>query len=113
MKSRHGPAAVKVRKLVKCHWRCPGRRRLHPMNLSQKNCLFDNHRLTCERWGGDYRTLVGMVLPCFDCSCNIALLPGRRKGFFAFCVRFSAGKAGAGGRSAILDNVTGVPDNEG
>ena len=24
------------------------------MNQSQENCLFDNHRLTCERWGGDF-----------------------------------------------------------
>jgi hypothetical protein len=24
------------------------------MNQSQENCLSDNHRLTCERWGGDY-----------------------------------------------------------
>ena len=29
-----------------------GRRR-YTMNLSQKNCLFYNHQLTCERWGGD------------------------------------------------------------
>jgi len=23
------------------------------MNWSQENCLFSNHRLTCERWEGD------------------------------------------------------------
>ncbi len=26
------------------------------MNRSQENCLSDNHRLTCEVWGGDYAT---------------------------------------------------------
>ncbi len=25
------------------------------MIQSQENCLYSNHRLTCERWGGDLR----------------------------------------------------------
>jgi hypothetical protein len=27
------------------------------MIRSQKNCLFENHRFTCERWGGDLSIL--------------------------------------------------------
>lgn len=46
---RHGPAAVKVSRVAQCHWSIPGRRS-KAMNLSQKNCLIHNHRLTCERW---------------------------------------------------------------
>lgn len=28
------------------------------MNQSQENCLVDSHRLTHERWGGDYSVFI-------------------------------------------------------
>ena len=45
----------------KRHWGNPGRRR-GAMNWSQENCLIDDHRLTCERWGGDLRLAIGSRL---------------------------------------------------
>ena len=38
----------------KSHWGNLGRRR-GTMNWSQENCLIDDHRLTCDRRGGDLR----------------------------------------------------------
>ena len=50
-RSRH---CVSERICRKCHWGNLGRRR-GAMNWSQENCLINDHRLTCERRGGDLR----------------------------------------------------------
>ena len=50
-RSRH---CVSERICRRRHWGNLGRRR-GAMNWSQENCLIDDHRLTCERRGGDLR----------------------------------------------------------
>ena len=50
-RSRH---CVSDRICRKRHWGNLGRRR-GAMNWSQENCLIDDHRLTCDRRGGDLR----------------------------------------------------------
>ncbi len=42
--------------LILCHWNNYVLGRYgKAMIQSQENCLYSNHRLTCERWGGDLR----------------------------------------------------------
>ena len=79
----------------KSHWGNPGRRR-GAMNWSQENCLIDDHRLTCERWGGDLRLAIGSRLldavPAMV-SCAHAARHAARQGYFAASLSF-AGKRG-------------------
>ena len=79
----------------KRHWGNPGRRR-GAMNWSQENCLIDDHRLTCERWGGDLRLAIGSRLldavPAMV-SCAHAARHAARQGYFAASLSF-AGKRG-------------------
>jgi len=69
----------------KRHWGNPGRRR-GAMNWSQENCLIDDHRLTCERWGGDLRLAIGSRLldavPAMV-SCAYTARYAARQGYFA------------------------------
>ena len=69
----------------KRHWENPGRRR-GAMNWSQENCLIDDHRLTCERWGGDLRLAIGSRLldavPAMV-SCAYTAWHAARQGYFA------------------------------
>ena len=80
----------------KRHWGNPGRRR-GAMNWSQENCLIDDHRLTCERWGGDLRLAIGSRLldavPAVV-SCAHAARHAARQGYFAASLSF-AGKEAA------------------
>ena len=79
----------------KRHWGDPGRRR-GAMNWSQENCLIDDHRLTCERWGGDLRLAIGSRLldavPAMV-LCAHAARHAARQGYFAVSLSF-AGKRG-------------------
>ena len=79
----------------KSHWGNLGRRR-GAMNWSQENCLIDDHRLTCERWGGDLRLAIGSRLldavPAMV-SCAHAARHAARQGYFAASLSF-AGKRG-------------------
>ena len=79
----------------KRHWGDLGRRR-GAMNWSQENCLIDDHRLTCERWGGDLRLAIGSRLwdavPAMV-SCAHAARHAARQGYFAAFLSF-AGKRG-------------------
>jgi hypothetical protein len=36
------------------------------MIQSQENCLYSNHRLTCERWGGDLRARFAFFRPGYN-----------------------------------------------
>ena len=80
----------------KRHWGNPGRRR-GTMNWSQENCLIDDHRLTCERWGGDLRLAIGSRLldavPAMV-SCAHAARHAARQGYFIASLSF-AGKEAA------------------
>ena len=80
----------------KSHWGNPGRRR-GAMNWSQENCLIDDHRLTCERWGGDLRLAIGSRLldavPAMV-SCAYTARYAARQGYFAASLSF-AGKEAA------------------
>ena len=80
----------------KRHWENPGRRR-GAMNWSQENCLIDDHRLTCERWGGDLRLAIGSRLldavPAMV-SCAHVARHAARQGYFAASLSF-AGKEAA------------------
>ena len=79
----------------KRHWGNLGRRG-GAMNWSQENCLIDDHRLTCERWGGDLRLAIGSRLldavPAVV-SCAHAARHAARQGYFAAFLYF-AGKRG-------------------
>jgi hypothetical protein len=46
------------------------------MILSQENCLYNNHRLTCERWGGDYLGSLFRKLITVCILLKIAMLNG-------------------------------------
>ncbi|MFC2607734.1 MAG: hypothetical protein ACFNY0_06585, partial [Selenomonas sp.] len=66
------------------------------MNWSQENCLIDDHRLTCERWGGDLHLAIGSRLldavPAMV-SCAYTARYAARQGYFAAFLSF-AGKRG-------------------
>ena len=70
----------------KRHWGDPGRRR-GAMNWSQENCLIDDHRLTCERWGGDLRLAIGSRLldavPTMVLCAHVARHAARQRYFAA------------------------------
>ena len=79
----------------KRHWGNLGRRG-GARNWSQENCLIDDHRLTCERWGGDLRLAIGSrlldVVPTMV-SCAHAARHAARQGYFAASLSFT-GKRG-------------------
>ena len=92
-RSRH---CVSERICRRRHWGNPGRRR-GAMNWSQENCLIDDHRLTCERRGGDLRLAIDSRLldavPTMV-SCAHAARYAARQGYFAASLSF-AGKEAA------------------
>ena len=92
-RSRH---CVSERICRRRHWGNLGRRR-GAMNWSQENCLIDDHRLTCERRGGDLRlAIVSRLLDAVPTmvSCAHAARYAARQGYFAASLSF-AGKEAA------------------
>jgi hypothetical protein len=46
------------------------------MILSQENCLYNDHRFTCERWGGDFDAFLHFFVQ-INCLHGIRSLLGR------------------------------------